>query len=180
MTTTLVQKLVGNFPTGAEQETLEFLLGGQERFDRLEAGFDAFLRREDKWQSFLDSPDDLAAKNFLHLVKLYLRHYRAEREAIFAGTALQASHCLSKGLLASGLCWRKGIVATVARPYSHLRYYHAVVAYQTNTKFGETYQINGSSSHNNYIILSQDDILARLRLMQLAPVFVKKFLRRNT
>ncbi len=172
MTSLTAEHVAGRFPTATEQETLECLLGGPDRFDRLEAGFDAFLQREDKLRPFLETQDDVAAPAFLHLVKLYLRHHREEREAIFDGTPLYASHCLAKATLASALSWRKGLEAAPARPNSFARYYHAVVAYKPQTTQGNVYLINGSSVHRSYTLLTGKEIVNRLHFIDIIPVRV--------
>ncbi|GEM_PF-5684258 len=164
-------KVIGTFQTANDQEGLEALLGGPERFDRLERAFDTFLIREHKLQEFLACPSDDLGYQLLRLIRLYVRHYRIERNTLMQGTSLQGSDCLTKSVLGAAIAFRKGLPTTVVRPRSSFYSFHAAVAYQWDGEDMVT-SLSGKSRHRIYLTLPNEALITRLRFCKPLVNFV--------
>ena len=131
--------------------------------------FNSLWVTETKINSFLwlyrtfnkDSPSILTHQERITNIRLFLKSQREQIQNMFAHSFLSNYECLTKCIFAWLICEQYWIELNIARPREIFRYYHAFLIDTNKCK----YKMAWKRKVNDYVILSEQEIISRLKLI---------------
>jgi len=108
----------------------------------------------------------------LKLIRLFLHRRMPERRALFKGTLLDSTDCLTFATLANLLATRRGIDTRIVRPDDITRYFHAMLTFKTEEGNDRVFKVTGSSREYKWVSLTPEEVVNKLSYMRPVVNFV--------